>query len=80
MHSTAALRTWAQRRRQDAYYPDSMSRQARRLAEMRAVLDYWHQRTGPATGWALDAASMIAIADRACRDLAGGIIGEGCAA
>jgi hypothetical protein len=80
MHKPSPRRTWAQRAQQDAYYPDTMSRQARRLAEMRSVLDYWHQRTGPATGFALNNASMTAIASRACFELAAGIIGAGCAA
>lgn len=79
MHTTKA-RTWAQRARQDAYYPDTMSRGARRLADMRAVLDYWRNRTGPAIGYVLSADSMESIAHRACRDLAAGIIGQGFAA
>lgn len=71
-------RTWAQRARQDAYYPDTMSRNARRLAEMRGVARYWRGRTGLASGYALDAASMIAIADRACLDIAAALIAAGC--
>jgi len=69
--------TWAQRRRRDADFPDTMSPQARRLAEMRSVLSYWQARTGPAYGYALDAPDMIAIADRACLDIAAGLIAEG---
>ena len=75
--STTA-RTWAQRARQDAYYPDTMSRQARSLVDMRAVARYWRQRTGPAGGNALEAATMIAIADRACLDIAAALIAAGC--
>lgn len=73
-------RTWAQRRRQDDYFPDTMSSKARRLAEMRSVSTYWRTRTGPATGYALDdPAEMQAIADRFCLDLAASLIGEGMA-
>lgn len=75
--SQQKARTWAARRRQDAYFPDTMSRQARRLAEMRGVLHYWQNRTGPATGWALEAPQMIAITDRACLDIAAVLIAEG---
>ena len=71
-------RTWAQRARQDAYYPDTMSRPARRLAEMRALASYWRERTGPGRGNALEAASMFAIADRACLDIAAALIAAGC--
>lgn len=71
-------RTWAQRARQDAYYPDTMSRPARRLADMRAVARYWRGRTGPASGYALDSASMIDIAGRACLDIAAALIAVGC--
>lgn len=71
-------RTWAQRARQDAYYPDTMSPQARRLAEMRSISQYWRHRAGPATGYALDdPADMQAIADRACLDLAALLIASG---
>ena len=76
--SRQKARTWAQRARQDAYHSDTMSRQARRLAESRSVARYWRERTGPASGYALDAASMIAIADRACLDLAAALIAAGC--
>lgn len=70
-------RTHSQRRRQDAYYPDTMSRQARRLTEMRQVWAYWRDRTGPATGYALARADMLSIADRACHELAAGLIAQG---
>ena len=60
--SNTAPRTWAQRR----------------LIVMQAVARYWQNRTGPATGYALDAASMRAIADRACLDIAGTLIAKGC--
>ena len=76
--SNTAPRTWAQRRRSDAYCPDTMSRPARRLIEMRAIARYWRDRIGPATGYALEAASMRAIADRACLDIAATLIAEGC--
>ncbi|WP_201496316.1 hypothetical protein [Rubrivivax sp. A210] len=56
-----------------------MSRPARRLAEMRGIADYWRTRTGPPTGYALDSQSMHTLADRACRDLAAGLIGAGVA-
>lgn len=59
----AARRTWAQR--------------ARRLSELRSVARCWRERIGLACGYALDAMSMIVIADRACLDLAAALIAAG---
>jgi hypothetical protein len=77
MPAAADRRTWAQRRRQDAYFPDTMSRRARRLVEAIATAAVWREHTRFSASDA--AVGVLELADRECRDLAAEVIAPGCA-
>lgn len=60
------------------YHPATMSAEAQRLGRMRAIAAYWRTSKAPGCN-GFDAAAMVTTAERACRDIAAGLIAAGIA-
>jgi len=80
MSNNQTARTWAQRARKDAYYPDTMSHQARSLIELRAQWLFWQRPPAELRRCAAAIEWHQGIALELVRHEAGRIIAAGCSA